>query len=73
MGWELGLADANYYIENRYTTRSYCRARGTIFNILLNHNGKEYEKECIYMYMYNLNHCLAVQQKLTHCKSTILQ
>ena len=35
-GWigSLGLADANYYIENGYTTRSYCRAQGTIFNIL---------------------------------------
>ena len=35
-GWigSLGLADANYYIQNRYTTRSYCRAQGIIFNIL---------------------------------------
>ena len=35
-GWigSLGLADANYYIQNGYTTRSYCIAQGTIFNIL---------------------------------------
>ena len=29
---------------------SYCIAQGTIFNILLNHNGKEYANECIYVY-----------------------
>ena len=35
-GWirSLGLADANYYIQNGYKTRSYCIAHGTIFNIL---------------------------------------
>ena len=35
-GWigSLGLADANYYIQNGQTTRSYCIAQGTIFNIL---------------------------------------
>ena len=39
---------------------------------VINHNGKEYEKEYIYIYIY-LHH-FAVQQKLTqHCKSTILQ
>ena len=30
----LGLADANYYIENGQTARSYCIAQGTLFNIL---------------------------------------
>ena len=47
------------------------KVQGTIFNILwLNHNGKEYEKECIYIYLSHL----AVQQKLTqHCKSATLQ
>ena len=30
----LGLADANYYIENGETTRSYCIVQGTIFNSL---------------------------------------
>ena len=35
-GWigSLGLADANYYIQNRKKTGSYCIAQGTIFNIL---------------------------------------
>ena len=37
---------------------------------MINHNGKEYEKEYIYV---KLNH-FATQQKLTqHCKSTICQ
>ena len=30
----LGLSDANYYIQNGSTTRSYCIAQGTIFNVL---------------------------------------
>ena len=30
----LGLADANYYIQNGQTTRSYYIAQGTIFNTL---------------------------------------
>ena len=35
-GWigSLGLADANYYVENGQTTRSYCIGQGTISNIL---------------------------------------
>ena len=32
--WEFGLAEANYYIENGQTTRSYCIAQGTLFSIL---------------------------------------
>ena len=35
---------------------------------VINHNGKEYEKECTYMYHF------AVQKKLTqYCESTILE
>ena len=34
MRGSLGLAEVNYYIYNEYTTRSYCIAQGTIFNIL---------------------------------------
>ena len=35
-GWigNLGLADANYYIQNGKTTRSYCITQGTIVNVL---------------------------------------
>ena len=29
----LGLAEANYFIQDRSITRSYCIAQGTIFNI----------------------------------------
>ena len=31
------------------TTRSHCTAQGTIFNTMINHNGKEYEREYIYV------------------------
>ena len=30
----LGLTDADYYMENGQTTGSFCRAEGSIFNIL---------------------------------------
>ena len=30
----LELVDANYYIQNGWTTRSYCIAQGTIINNL---------------------------------------
>ena len=34
-GWtgSLGLVDANYYVQKRYTTRSYCTAQGTISSL----------------------------------------
>ena len=36
----------------------------------MSHNGKEYEKECVYIYSDHF----AVHKKLTqHCKSTVLQ
>ena len=31
------------------TTRSYCRTENCIQYPVINHNGKEYEKECVYM------------------------
>ena len=48
----LGQADANYYIEREwinnkvllYSTGNY------IQYLVINHNGKEYEKDCTYMY-----------------------
>ena len=40
---------------------------------VINHNGKEYEKEHIYIYMYMYNR-INLQQKLTqHYKSTAVQ
>ena len=44
--------------------------RNCIQHPVVNHNGKEYEKEYIYIYKTHF----AVLQKLTqHCKSTVLQ
>ena len=31
---------------------------------VINHNGKEYEKEYIYIYIHVLYNCIGVQQKL---------
>ena len=45
--------------------------RETIQYPMIDHNRKEHEKKSIYIYL-QLNH-FAVQQKLTHCKSTRLQ
>ena len=46
--------------------RSYCMAQGNyIQNPVINHNGKEYEKECVCVcvciYIYKLSH-FTVQQ-----------
>ena len=43
----------------------------TIQHPMINYNGKEHKKEYMYIYIF-MNH-FAVQQKLTHCQSTILQ
>ena len=55
------------WINNKvllYSTGNYIQYPVT------NRNGKEYEKECMYIH----NNHFAVQQKLTkYCKSTILQ
>ena len=45
----LGLADAYRYLQNALTARPYCIAQGTIQFPVINHNGEEYEKECIYV------------------------
>ena len=65
----MGLADTNYYIQNRlttgYSTRNYIQYP------IINHSGKEYEKIFIYTHRYVcvcrcklLNH-FAVLQKRT--------
>ena len=69
--WDLGISRCKLvyteWIHNKvllYSTGNYIQYP------VINHNGKEYEKEHIYV---ELNH-FAVQQKLTqHRKSTILQ
>ena len=75
--WEFGISRSKLlyigWINNKvllYSTRNYIQYP------VINHNGKEYEKEYIYIYSVvyiSLNH-VAVQKKLTqHYKSTILQ
>ena len=32
--WNLWLVDENYYMQNGWTTRSYCIAQGSIYNVL---------------------------------------
>ena len=54
-GWtgSLGLADANWkYRTDRQQGPTY-NTGNYIQYLVINHNGKEYEKECIYIYMYN--------------------
>ena len=52
----LGLADANYYIEwindqvLPYSIGNYIQYP------VINHNGKEYEKECVCVYIYTHTH-----------------
>ena len=57
-GWARsgGLADANCYIWNKWTARSYSIAQGTIFTLWLNHDGKEHDKVCVYVYIYIIEH-----------------
>ena len=52
-----------------YSTGNY------IQHPVINNNGKEYEKECVfYIYIYIYMNQFAIEQKLMqHCKSTILQ
>ena len=72
MGWEFGVNRRKLlhteWINNKvllYSTGNYTQYPG------INHNGKEYLKKNVYMYV-KPNH-FAVQQELTqHCKSTIL-
>ena len=52
-----------HHINNKFLL--YSSGNYTHYPII-NHNGKEYEKEYIYIYIYTyLNH-FAVHQKLTH-------
>ena len=52
-GWigSLGLAEANYYIQNGKAARSFLYRRGNyVQNLVINQTGKEYDKEYIHMY-----------------------
>ena len=67
--WDQQIQTTIYEINNKvllYSTGNYIQYP------VINHNGKEYEEEYVYIYV-QVNHS-AVHQKLTqHCKSTILQ
>ena len=66
----LGIWDANYYTQGGWTTRPYCVAPRSIFNVLWWSIIKKYLKELLYVQPRHFS----VQQKLTqHCKSTTLQ
>ena len=45
--WDQQIHTTMYKTDK--TTRSYCIAQGTIFNTLITYNGKESEKEYIYI------------------------
>ena len=47
----LGLADANYYIQDGYNKVLMHSTGNYIQYPMINHNGKEYEKEHIYIYI----------------------
>ena len=52
-GWTGSLGDEGYCIWKGKTKRSYCicTAQGTLQYPEISHNGKEYKKECIYVYV----------------------
>ena len=74
MDWEFGISRCRCkllcieWIINKvllYGTGNYSQ------HPVINHNGKEYKKECIYIYMHESLFCIA--EISTHCKSIILQ
>ena len=76
--WEFGVSRGKIlyigWINNKVLLYS---TGNNIQYSVTNHNGKEHEKECIYIhiyiYVYIWSSHLAVQKKFTlHCKSTML-
>ena len=75
MDWEFGISRCKLvyiaWINNKVLLYS---TGNCIQSPVINHNGKEYEKEYTYIYILKKLGHFAVQWKLTqHCKSTILQ
>ena len=78
--WDQQMQTIIYIIEKQHG--STYSTGNKIQYPMIKLNGKEYEKECVYIYIYTYiytyiyvkqNH-FALQQKLIqHCKSTILQ
>ena len=48
-GSVLALVDAGYGIRNGWTARACCIAQEFTQYPVINYNGNEYEKECIYV------------------------
>ena len=71
--WEFGISRGKLLFIGWISSKVLLYSTGDYIQYpVLNHNGKEYEKVYVYMYIH-MNH-FPVQQKLTlHCKSTILQ
>ena len=62
MEWEVGVSRCNLQctegINNKvllYSTENYIQCP------MINHNGKEYKKECAYVYMYTESLCYMVE------------
>ena len=59
-----------YRMDNKvllYSTRNYIQYP------VINHNGKEYKKECICVYIFITESLCYIAEINKHCKSTILQ
>ena len=73
--WEFGISRCKLFYRKRINSKVLLWSTGNYIQYpVINHNGKEYEKEyvCVFVRVY-LNHS-AVQQKLTqYGKSTIFQ
>ena len=72
MDWEFGISRSKLLHIERIKQKALLYNLGNyIQQPVISHNGKEYEKEYVCIYIY-VNH-FALHQKLTHCKSSILQ
>ena len=72
MDWEFGISKCKLLYTEWINKVLLYSTGNSIQYPIIKHNGQEYEKEHIHIYL-SLNH-FAEQQELTqHCKSTILQ
>ena len=70
MDWELGISRCKVLHTGRINNEAPLYSAGDCTQYpVINHNGKEYEKECMYVW---LSHSAIRQKLIQHCKSTIL-
>ena len=55
MEWQFGVSRCKLLYKEWKNNRSYCIAWKLYQYPVINHNGKEYEKECTYMYNLAVN------------------